>query len=234
MQEQIIKQEEQEIDLREIFYLMKRKVWLILLCTVVGAVLMFAYTKNHTVPMYESTSKLYIFSDTQLSSAGISLTSELTLDFIHLANSRPVMEDVIADLELTDWTSSQLARCVTVSNPEDSHLLIIDVKTTNPELSKDVANSMAKVVARRVAEIMNADEPSIMEEAIVPSGAVDSGIKRKTLLGGLVGAILVIGMIFLLYILDDTIKDEDDVEKYLGLRTLASFPKRSRKKRGVA
>lgn len=234
MQEQIIKQEEQEIDLREIFYLMKRKLWLILLCAVVGATLMFLYTKSHTVPMYAATSKIYIFSDTQLSSVGINLTSELTVDFIHLANSRPVMEDVIYDLGLEDWTSSQLANCINVSNPEDSHLLIIDVTTTNPELSKDVANSMAKVVARRVAEVMNADEPSIMEEAIVPAGAVDSGLKRKTLLGGLVGAILVIGVIFLLYILDDTVKDEDDVEKYLGLRTLAAFPRRSKKNRSAA
>ena len=37
-------------------------------------------------------------------------------------------------------------------------------------------------------------------------------------------AVLVIAIIIIRYLADDTIKDEDDVSKYLGIDTLASFP----------
>lgn len=233
MQEHIERQEELEIDLREILEIVRRRLWIIVLCAVIGATTMFVYTKNFVVPQYSATSKMYIFSETQLTSMNVSLSTSLTVDFIEVAKSRPVMEEVIEDLGLK-MSSSALASCINVTNPEDSHLLIIKVTTAEPVLSKDIANSMTRVVAKRVAEIMAADEPNVMEEAIVPDGPVDSGLKRNVLLGGLAGAALVILVLLLMYVLDDTVKDEDDVEKYLGVRALAAFPKKNKKNKGVA
>lgn len=233
MQEQVGNHEELEIDLREIIELLRQRLWIIVLCAVIGASAMFVYMKNFVVPQYSATSKMYIFSETQLTSMNVSLSTSLTVDFIEVAKSRPVMEEVIEDLGL-NMSSSALASCVNVTNPEDSHLLIINVTTTDPVLSKDIANSMTSVVAKRVAEIMAADEPNVMEEAIVPGGPVDSGLRRNVVLGGLAGAVLVILGILLLYVLDDTVKDEDDVEKYLGVRALAAFPKKNKKSKGVA
>ena len=232
MQEYKEQNQELEIDIREIFYLIKARLWLIIPCAVIGAGAMFAYTKSAVVPQYVATSKIYIFSDAQISSLNISLSSTLTQDFILLSQSRPVMEDVIEELDL-NMSSGGLARCVSVTNPEDSHLLILNVTMTDPVLAKDVANTMASVVARRVAEIMETDEPNIMEEAIVPSGPIDSGLSRNVMLGGIVGIILVVGITLLLYLLDDTIKDEEDVEKYLGYKTLAAFPQKTRKSKGA-
>ena len=232
MQEYKERNEEFEIDLMEIFHLIKHRIWLIILCGVIGASAMFVYTKNFVVPQYSATSKIYIFSDAQISSLNIALSSTLTQDFILLAQSRPVMEDVIADLDL-NMSSGALAGCVNVSNPEDSHLLIVNVVMTDPVLAKDVANSMAKVIAIKVAEIMETDEPNIMEEAIVPAGAIDSGMNRNVILGALIGMIAVIGITLLMYLLDDTLKDEEDVEKYLGYRTLAAFPQKTRKSKGA-
>lgn len=232
MQENKERNEEFEIDLMEIFHLIKHRIWLIILCGVIGASAMFVYTKNFVVPQYSATSKIYIFSDAQISSLNIALSSTLTQDFILLAQSRPVMEDVIADLDL-NMSSGALAGCVNVSNPEDSHLLIVNVVMTDPVLAKDVANSMAKVIAVKVAEIMETDEPNIMEEAIVPAGAIDSGMNRNVILGALVGMIAVVAITLLMYLLDDTLKDEEDIEKYLGYRTLAAFPQKARKSKGA-
>jgi len=232
MQEYKEQNQELEIDIREIFYLIKTRLWLIILCAVIGAGAMFAYTQHAVVPQYVATSKIYIFSDAEISSLNISLSSTLTQDFILLSQSRPVMEDVIEELDL-NMSSGGLAGCVSVTNPEESHLLILNVTMTDPVLAKDVANTMANVIARRVAEIMETDEPNIMEEAIVPSGPIDSGLSRNVMLGGIVGIILVVGITLLLYLLDDTIKDEEDVEKYLGYKTLAAFPQKARKSKGA-
>ena len=232
MQERIDKQEEMEIDLREVLYLIRQKLWIIIVCAVVGGAAMWLYTTNYVVPQYAATSKMYIFSETQLTSMNVSLSSSLTVDFIEVAKSRPVMEEVIEELDL-NMSSSELLSCISVSNPEDSHLLIITATTTDPVLSKDIANSMSGAVSKRVAEIMAADEPNIMEEAIVPGKPVDSGLKRNVMMGTLAGAAFVILAILLLYILDDTVKDEEDIEKYLGIKALAAFPKKRKRGKGV-
>ena len=47
---------------------------------------------------------------------------------------------------------------------------------------------------------------------------------KWTLIGGLLGCFVVCGVILVQYLLDDTIKSSEDIEKYLGLSTLALIP----------
>lgn len=47
---------------------------------------------------------------------------------------------------------------------------------------------------------------------------------KWTLFGGIAGVFIVCAVILVLYLLDDSIKSSDDVEKYLGLSTLALIP----------
>ena len=78
---------------------------------------------------------------------------------------------------------------------------------------------------------MDTDKPNVLESAVKPITPTSPNLMKNVLMGGLIGAILVIGAIILLYMLDDTVKDEEDVKKYLGVNTLATFPERRKKKR---
>ena len=71
---------------------------------------------------------------------------------------------------------------------------------------------------------MNTDRPSTVEKAVVPERPTSPSMKRNVVLGALVLAALAILIIIIRYLSDDTIKDDDDVTKYLGLDTLAQFP----------
>ena len=58
-------------------------------------------------------------------------------------------------------------------------------------------------------------------------------------LGGLIGLLLAIGIIALIYILDDTVKTPEDVENFLGLNVLTSIPisegfKKTKKVKGMS
>ena len=71
---------------------------------------------------------------------------------------------------------------------------------------------------------MKQDEPSVVEKAVLPQKKVAPSLSRNTALGGLIVLVIFMGIYLLLYLLDDTIKSEEDVEKYLKLNTLASIP----------
>ena len=51
-------------------------------------------------------------------------------------------------------------------------------------------------------------------------------LKKNVMLGAIAGFVLAAGVIVLMTILNDTIKSEDDIEKYLGIPTLANIPDR--------
>lgn len=234
MQEQQLEnQDELQIDLVEIVHVMLHRLWIIVLCAAVGALSTGIYTKVLVTPQYSTAATIYILSNNASVSGvnlNLSLSEQLTADFMLLAKSRPVVEQVIDEMGV-DMTYGQLAGSVRVENPSGSHMMRVIATNPNPELAKDIANTMADVVSTRIAEVMNTDKPNIMEEAVVPGRQSSPNLRKNVMVGGLVGAGLAVGVILLLYLLDDTIKTEDDVKKYLGVNTLAAFPEQKKAKR---
>lgn len=217
--------DEMEIDLVEVFQLMLKRWWLIIGCAVVFAAAAFGYTKLFVTPQYEASSMIYILSKTtSISSAlDLQLGKQLTVDFETLATSRPVVEKVIDELGL-DTEYETLVRSITVSNPTDTQILKISARNPDPVLARDISNAMSDATAEQIAAVMVTDKPSTVEEAVVPRYPVSPNVKKNTLIAGLAGALLVMAIILLNYLLDDRIKSEEDIVKYLELNALASIP----------
>jgi capsular polysaccharide biosynthesis protein len=71
---------------------------------------------------------------------------------------------------------------------------------------------------------METDEPNIVEEGVASNVPISPSVFKNSLISGMLGGVLSIVIILIIYILDDTIKTSDDIEKYLGLNTLAEIP----------
>ena len=217
--------DEMEIDLLELLQLMLKRWWLIIGCAVAFAVVAFGYTKIFVTPQYEASSMIYVLSKTtSISSAlDLQLGKQLTVDFETLATSRPVVEKVIDELGL-DTEYETLVGSITVSNPTDTQILKISARNPDPVLARDISNAMSDATAEQIAAVMVTDKPSTVEEAVVPRYPISPNVKKNTLIAGLAGALLVMAIILLNYLLDDRIKSEEDIVKYLELNALASIP----------
>lgn len=218
--------DELEIDLMELIHVFLKKAWLIIGAAIIGAALALVGTKMFITPMYESTSMIYMLSKSNAitSALDISLGNQVTDDFLILAKSRPVIEDVIKKEKL-DLTYEEMLDKVTVSNPANTQILKIAVQDEDPVVACTLANAMADATSDRVAKVMNTDKPNVVEEAIVTENPVSPSTMKNTVLGGMIGAVLVMGILTVNFLMDDRIKTEDDITKYLELNTLASIPK---------
>lgn len=217
--------DEIEIDLGEIFHLLIQKLAIIVLCLILGAGLAFGATKLLMTPKYTASSMIYILTKTTsvTSLADIQMGAQLTVDFETLAKSRPVLEEVIDDLNL-DYTYEQLLGMVKTENPSDTRILKLIVEDEDPETAKDISNSLAKVTAERVAYVMKSDEPTIVENAVTADKPSSPNTMKNTAVGGFAGAFLAAAIIVVAYLLNDTVQTEEDVRKYLNLHTLAAVP----------
>lgn len=232
METQIQNNDEMEIDLLELAHALLRKWWAIAICFVVGIVAAFGGTKLLVTPQYTASSMIYILSEsTSITSlADVQIGASLAQDFMIIGKSRPVVEAVIRQLDL-DAEYQTVAGSINIENPEDSHILKISVTNPDPELAADISNTVAKITKTQIAEVMGTEEPNMLETAIVPTAPSSPNVMKNTVLGGMLGAVLAAAVIIMLYLLDDTIKNADDVKKYLEMNTLAAIP--SEKKRGV-
>ncbi len=228
-----IRDDEIEIDLGEIFHLLLGKLWMIILAMVIFGATALGVTKMFMTPQYESSSMIYILSKTTSISSAVDLqiSKQLTVDFETLATSRPVVESVIEDMGL-NTRYEELVSTVKVNNPSDTSILKITVTNPDPVMAADISNAMASATADRIAEVMLTDKPSTVEDAVVPEKPSSPHTLKNVAIAALLGAFVIIALIIVNYMMDDRIKTEEDIKKYLGLNTLASIPIQKQGRKG--
>lgn len=219
--------EEIEIDLKEIYYALKKKILVIVAAAILLGGVAFAYTFFLLPPVYTSTSSILVLTkETTLSSlADLQMGSQLTNDYRVLLTSRPVLEDVIENLEL-DMDYAELKEMITVENPKDTRILEITVDDISAEGAAEIVNELTQIASAFIGEKMEVVPPKIIEKGQVAEGKSGPNTLLNTLLGLVAGIVLSAGVVTAMTIMDDTIKSEDDIEKYLQLPTLASVPDR--------
>lgn len=226
-------QEEVEIDLLEVLFLFKKKILILLLAGIVAGSATGLITHYLVQPLYSSTAKLYILSSsTSLTSlTDIQIGTSLTKDYIQLVQSRPVVEKVIANLKL-NRSYEQLLDEMTFSNPTDTRILVITAKSADPVLAKDIVDEFVYVSKESIAEIMKTDEPSIAELGYIAEKPVSPNLLKNVAIGAFLGIFAAAAVVLVLYLLDDTVKSSEDIEKYLGLNTLTLIPLRENEESG--
>lgn len=224
--------DEVEIDLLEIFFLLKKKLWIILIAGCIFAGATGIFTKYMIQPMYSSTAKLYILtSSTSITSfADIQVGTSLTKDYIQLVQSRPVVEKVIENLNLKR-SYKELLKQMSFSNPSDTRILVLTAEDPDPVLAKDIVDQFVEVAKGSISSIMKTDEPSIVELGHIEEKPVSPNFMKNVLIGGLVGIFVAAAIILVRYMIDDTVKTSEDIEKYLGLNTLTAIPLREEEKK---
>ena len=219
-------QQEDEIDLVELFYLLWGHMLQIIACVIVGGAAAFAYTYFMVTPLYQTASKMYVASATYNSVVDIydmQLGSQLALDYQQLILSRPLMEDVAEALEL-DVRPETIASMVSVYNPEETRILTITVTCPDPQLAADLANEIAYQASVHLPRIMESPAPNIYEDALVPEQKTSPSYSRNTLLGAMVLAVVYCGILVVRYLMDDSFTTPEEVNRCFGVQPLAVIP----------
>jgi len=215
-----------EIDIRQIFEVLLHKIIIIILTGVIVGLLALLISKLYLKPVYESSTTLYVLnrqSQTTTTYNDIQSASQLTKDYKYLITGRTVTERVISELNL-DMTASQLASSITVNTPTDTRILEITVANHDQYKAKEIADKVAQISSDSICNIMQIEDVNIVDEANFPSSPVSPNIKKNTLIGGLLGILLSSVIVVIQFLMNDTIRSSEDIERYLGISTLALIP----------
>lgn len=220
-------EEELQIDLFELLYALKKRIWWILVAGLLVGCMVGAYTQIFIPPTYTSTSSMLVLSkETTLTSiADLQLGSQLTSDYQVLIKSTPVMEQVIENLGL-NMSAGALKGAVSIENPSSTRILNLSVTSTDPELAKQIVDELASVASEYIGDKMEVVPPKVIEEGEIPVYKDGPDVKKNAFLGLLAGFAVSGGLVVLFSMMNDSIKTEDDIARYLGISTLATVPDR--------
>ncbi len=220
-------EDEIEIDLQDLFGLLLHKLWIIILAAVVTGALGFVCSFFLITPQYESTTSIYISTskgtENSMTYSDAQLASQLTKDYEELILGRTVLEQVIAAYQL-DESYESLKNRVTVENTSNTRIITITVKDPNPANAQIIANSIRDAAAIHIKDVTDVEAVNVADEANLPEDPCEPSVPKWTLIAALIGMVVAAGIIVVQYLLDDTIKSSEDIEKYLELSTLGLIP----------
>jgi capsular polysaccharide biosynthesis protein len=235
---------EETISLKELFAILRKRLWLIISLTVIAAVTAGVISFYFLTPIYQASTQLLVNqskNDKQIDINQVQTNLELINTYNVIMKSPIILEKVISQMNL-DTSVGQLNEQITVSSKENSQVVEVSVEDKDAAQAIQLANTIAAVFKEQIVTIMNVEKNnvSILSEAQVSEDP--SPIKPKPLLNIaialVVGLMAGVGLAFLLEYMDTTIKTEQDIENILGLPVLGTIsefhPEKKRNKKEAA
>jgi len=218
------------VDIVELVYWLVDHFKRILAAMLIGALIMTFYSFVLAKPVYQATSMLYVLnsSDSAINLSDLQIGAYLTSDYQEVFETWEVKEMVLQKLNL-DYTYDELDDMLEINNPTNTRMLHITVSSTDPKEAMEMANTYAEVTSKYISETMLTDPPSIMSHALIPEEPMLPRKKLNIFIGALAGAVLMMFILMVQYILDDKLKTTDDVMRYLQVPVLAVVPTNKRK-----
>lgn len=235
-----------EIDSIALIRALWKNILLIALVAILVGSMFFGYTVFCMEPTYQATASMYVNNSSfsvgatsfSVTSSDLSASNSLVSVYLYILESRTTMEEVIQAADLT-YTPDQLKGMISTSSVSKTGAFEVTVTSTNPAEVELIANSIAKILPERIAEIVDGTSVRIVDYAIIPSERSGPSILLNTALGVIIGGMLSAAMIVVKYLLTDTsrvmIQSADDLRAmYPDFMVLATIPdvRLSEKKNG--
>lgn len=221
-----VEDDEDAIDLLEVARAILKYIKLIIfLCVVFGATGFFG-TKFLIAPTYTASTSIYLTP--QISESGSldynsqMANSKLVTNAVDLLTQNNIMSEVAKNVGLE--SADSVKKLVNVTNESNTEIITISATTTDPKLSKNIANDTVSTFIRTMQKNLNVRNIEVVDKAklsYVPSGP---NVKKNTMMAVAVGLVVGIGYAVLKFLLDNRLRTKEEAEKYLGIPVFCEIP----------
>ena len=238
MNENMHQREEVEIEFRQLAAVVWKRKWLVILVSLLSAVVAFFGTHFLITPKYESSAMFYVNNSTfsvgdavSISSGDISASKSLVESYIVILHTRETLEEVISRSGV-EVSYEDLDEMVTAASVNSTEIFRIVVTTTDPREAELLADAIAEVLPERIGRIIDGSSAKIVDAAVLPSEPCAPRKLQNTAIGLLLGAGIIISLIVLRELFNNSIRSEEDIAAVCKYPILASVPDMSAPERG--
>ena len=210
---------EETIDLREYFFILKKKMWLIALSAIICGAISGLISFFVLEPVYEANTSLIVNKEVENETTQMTTTDDLNyvqklaITYGEIIKSRTVITSTIEKLKL-DMTYEQLVGAVSVSNVDNTQII-----------ATRICNTIPQIFTKEVQRIVKASGVEVVDKAIVPKNPIKPNKKMNIAIAMVLGVMASIFVIFLIEALNTSIKEPKDIEEKLGIPVFGVVPK---------
>ena len=229
---------ELEIDLRELLSHLMKKSKRILSAALLAAVLAMLVS-SLLPPRYTASTRIYVLNrgnGIEISYSDYQIANQMIEDYKVLITGANVTQEVIEKLELP-MTKDELEKMIRLEAPKDTRFLEISITSEDPAQAVAIANAVREVACLEIKRIMDVEAVNLVYEAELPQKPSGPTALKIMTISGSAALCLMIMYYGFRYVMDDSIRTEEDVEARLGLHVLAVIPnseKADRQQKGSA
>lgn len=209
----------------------KLTITILILIFVIGGCL---YSFNFVVPKYKSTSTVLLVSketnkkNSSVTQSDVTLNKSLLTTYGNIITSNNVLNKVIENLQLST-TADELSKNINIEEIEDTQMIKINVIDRDESQAQRICKEINNVFINEIKKIYNIENVTIVDEASLEENPYNINHVRDVIIA-LVAGITISGMfVFITYALDTSIKIEQDIEDFVGLKVIGTVPKSKEK-----
>lgn len=220
-----------EIDLMRLLKALLHRAWAIVIAVFAGALVAFACAALLITPLYKARALLYVNNNSiNLGSASLSIgTGDITASrglvdtYTVILKTRTTLNAVIEKAGLP-YDYEELYKMIETSSVNNTEIFEIVVTSHDPKEAEVIANTSASVLPEKISNIVNGSSAKLVDYAVVPSKKDSPSITKYTIIGALLGFIISAGVIIVMELMDNLIKDEEYLLQTYKLPVLAAVP----------
>lgn len=221
------------MEIKSFLHIIIKRIWILILLMVLTSAVSVYINFFVMKPVYEANTTLLITNPVNNSMASIANTityeniiagQSLVSEYSEIIKSKRVISEVIEEINEKDITEKSLRKMISIDSVNGTRILNISIKNNHPAKAAIIADSVAKAFSMEIVKLYKIENVDIIDKAEVPAEPVEPEKNKNIAISVAIAFVFGLTIIFVLDYLDNTIKNSDDVKKYLGLNVIGNIP----------
>ncbi len=216
-----------EANLQTLWYVLRHRLFLIIVITLVCALLTAAFSIYILTPVYSSTAKFYAYNNAHTQSSitnqDISAAQSLVGTYIVVLTGDTALQKIAAVAEVS-YTPGQLRGMISAGSISGTEVFKITVSNKSPAEALRIAEAFVTVVPDEIERVVNAGGVKIMDNPKLAISPDSPNVIKNTVIGGVIGAVISFAIFFLKEVLDVTIYTEEDIRRAVSYPIIGLIP----------
>ena len=224
-----MEEQEQTIDLRDLFKVLKEHLLVIIAVTLACGIAGFALSAFVVEKKYVSEALLYVENsankseDSAININDINAAQKLVNTCQILFTSDLMLNQLSEELPDLDYKAKEYKEMITVSSVNNTEVLEVSVETNSPEKSKLIADKVVELSINEYHRVIKNGSIEVVSGAILPETHTFPSNTIFTAVGLLIGFFITYVIFFLIELFDTKVKPEDDLAKRYDIPVFAEI-----------
>lgn len=206
---------------------LRKSLAFLLIVTILFGVGTFIVTKYLVAPSYRASVKFYAGggeNNAQMYNYSLSVAPQY-VEFLNVTEFYEAVSKDILESTGQEVSPRKVASSLKFSSIiEETSSFFVTVYTEDPNLSYNIALSVAKMAPERIASFENIGTLQILSNPSLPTAPAGPDVSRNTMMGLICGFILAAAAVILRELLDNRIQSSEEISELFRLPVFGTVP----------